>query len=309
MKKDAIHLAILVLLSGLVYFAHRELRASGQSPARQPEASAPEETQPPTVSRVEFITPRNEEPLRARFVEEIPPPRGFTRGSSPEESFSRWLRRLPIKQGNPPVRLFNGRKKTNQMAHAAVIDLDVGSKDLQQCADAVIRLRAEFLHSRDRVAEIAFNFTSGHRAEYSKWMEGFRPSIDGNEVRWRRSSERDASYLNFRKYLETVFIYAGTYSLSREMMPVRESDKADIGDVFIRGGFPGHAAIIVDLAVNPETGARAFLLAQSFMPAQDIHILKNLGDTRFDPWYLLGGSSELRTPEWTFQWSDLRSFR
>ena len=309
MKKDAVQLFILALLCAFIYLVQRELRASGQEPALLPEASIQEQIPPPGIGEAYLIVPRNEVALKARVVGEILPPRGFTRASPTPNSFPEWLRKLPIKQGNPPVRLFDGREKFNQSAHAAVIDLDVGSKDLQQCADAVIRLRAEFLYSSNRVAEIAFNFTSGDRADYSRWIEGFRPSIDGNEVSWSRSAERDDSYVAFRKYLETVFIYAGSYSLSKEMTPVRDLESSKIGDVFIQGGFPGHAAIIVDLAVNPETGERAFLLAQSFMPAQDIHILKNPGDRQFDPWYRLGGPGELPTPEWTFQWSDLRSFR
>ena len=48
-----------------------------------------------------------------------------------------------------------------------------------------------------------------------------------------------------------------------------------IGDVFIKGGFPGHAVVVLDMAENDRTGQRVFLLAQSYMPAQDIHIMKN----------------------------------
>ena len=43
-----------------------------------------------------------------------------------------------------------------------------------------------------------------------------------------------------------------------------------IGDVLIQGGSPGHAVIVVDMAENPATGEKLYLLAQSYMPAQDI---------------------------------------
>ena len=44
------------------------------------------------------------------------------------------------------------------------------------------------------------------------------------------------------------------------------------GDVFIKGGSPGHAVIVVDVAIYPQTGKTVFLLAQSYMLAQQIHI-------------------------------------
>ena len=58
-----------------------------------------------------------------------------------------------------------------------------------------------------------------------------------------------------------------------------------IGDVFIIGGSPGHAVIVVDMAVNPETHEKVFLLAQSYMPAQQIQLLKNNNDPDLSPWY------------------------
>ncbi len=78
----------------------------------------------------------------------------------------------------------------------------------------------------------------------------------------------------------------------------------EIGDVFIQGGSPGHAVIVVDLVVNSTTGEKRFLLAQSYMPAQDIHVLKNPNST--DSWYSM--SEVIETPEWTFRSSDLKRF-
>ena len=80
-----------------------------------------------------------------------------------------------------------------------------------------------------------------------------------------------------------------------------------IGDVFLQGGFPGHG-VVVDLAFNPDRNDIIFLIAQSFMPAQEIHILKNWEDIAISPWYKLQSSDKLYTPEWIFEWEDLKRF-
>ena len=86
-------------------------------------------------------------------------------------------------------------------------------------------------------------------------------------------------------------------------------DDIRIGDVFIQGGFPGHAILVVDLAISETTGRIAIMLAQSYMPAQDIHILLNPASRRKQPWYIAGDDDTLYTPEWTFEWTDLKRFQ
>lgn len=135
----------------------------------------------------------------------IPPPAGFQREPVSSGSFAEWLRNLPLKKGRPAVRLYDGRLKANQTAHAAVVDIDTGSKDLQQCADAVIRLRAEYLYSQRDIQGLHFKFTSGDAVRFSRWSEGFRPLVRGNRVSWEKSASPDASYQSFRSYPNTVF--------------------------------------------------------------------------------------------------------
>ncbi len=238
----------------------------------------------------------------------IPPPEGFQRTETPAGAFAHWLRHLPLKQEGTPVCLYDGRMKPNQQAHYAVIDIDTGTGDLQQCADAVIRLRAEYLYSQRNIPAIHFNFTSGDEASFSRWISGHRPVVNGNRVTWGPQAERDGSYASFRAYLKTVFTYAGTYSLNEELKPRHRDNQMEIGDVFIQGGFPGHAVIVVDMARNPRTGEKAFLLAQSYMPAQDMHILKNPCDSRLSPWYRIPLEHTVQTPEWIFRKTDLRCF-
>jgi hypothetical protein len=247
-------------------------------------------------------------PAERTIASEIPPPEGFQHTVETGGSFATWLRNLPLKPEESPVLLYDGDTKANQNVHVAVIDIDTGKRDLQQCADAVIRLRAEYLYSRGRFEEIHFNFTSGDEASFIHWASGYRPSVSGNRVSWAKTAVADTSYSNFRNYLATVFMYAGSYSLSRELAGRRDPANIRIGDVFIQGGFPGHAVIVVDMAENTSTDEKVFLIAQSFMPAQDIHILKNPTDGDLSPWYRIPQGNDFPTPEWMFRSTDLKYF-
>ena len=209
--------------------------------------------------------------LAARF----PAPAGFQRVAAAPGSFATWLRGLPLKPAGAPVLLFNGAPKFRQDVHAAVIDIDVGTRDLQQCADAAMRLRAEWLYAMNRPGEIAFNDTgSAKPIAFSRWAAGDRPRPSGRALAWSRSATPDASYASFRRYMDTVFTWAGTHSLERELTAVPIADIAP-GDLFIKGGFPGHAVLVADVA-RSAAGETRFLLLQSFMPAQQIHVLKNM---------------------------------
>ena len=81
---------------------------------------------------------------------------------------------------------------------------------------------------------------------------------------------------------------------------------AEAGDVFIQGGFPGHAVLVADVAEDAG-GRRVFLLLQSFMPAQDVHVLAN-PTSPGTPWYPALANGDFDTPEWRFSRSDLRRF-
>ncbi len=217
-----------------------------------------------------------------------PPPTGFARVPVEPQSFAEWLRGLPMKSSGTAVLLHTGAQKWRQDVHAGVVDIDVGQRDLQQCADAVMRLRAEWLYSLGRKSDIAFNDTQGKRLRFS--------------------SRSKQDYPGFRKYMDFVFAYAGTYSLERELAEV-DVDDIRAGDVFIKGGFPGHAVLVTDVVANPATGEKRFLLMQSYMPAQDIHVLKNPASADGSPWYSTTFGATLVTPEWQFSRLQLRRWR
>jgi hypothetical protein len=222
-------------------------------------------------------------------------------------SFGNWLRNIPLKPGKPEVRLYNGQRKVNQNAHHAVVDIDVSKKDLQQCADAVMRLRGEYLFSVQDFERIHFNFTNGFRFDYPTWRKGGRVKVSGSQVNWVNQQRIDTTHSSFRDFMEIAFTYCGTASLSKEVKKIPMAE-LQAGDMFIKGGSPGHAVIVMDVAQDVRTGRKIFLLAQSYMPAQDIHILKNPNNDRLSPWYPADFSGLLVTPEWTFTQEELRRF-
>jgi hypothetical protein len=268
----------------------------GQLEAEQPGQLEPEHKEKTAQINQEGST------LEERFLA----PEGYERVVAGENSFGRYLRTLPLKPHGSKVKYYNGEIK-NRDVYEAVVDLDVGNRDLQQCADAVIRLRAEYLFQEKRYDDIHFNFTNGFTAAYSKWRDGYRIVVQGNNTGWVKTGSYSAEYQDFRKYLDIVFAYAGTLSLAQELVPVKTEDM-QIGDVFIQGGSPGHCVIVVDMAENLETGEKIFMLAQSYMPAQNIQVLKNPDNTAISPWYSLDFGDVLHTPEWIFNKEDLKRF-
>ncbi len=236
-------------------------------------------------------------------------PDNFQRTKENKNSFSEYLRQLPLKPHGAEVMLYNGKTKPNNNIYVAVVDMEIGYKDLHQCADAIMRLRAEYLWNQKRYKDIHFNFTNGFRVDYSKWMEGKRIVVKGNKSYWIKKSNASNTYQDFWNYMELIFTYAGTLSLSKELESV---DIADLraGDVFIWGGAPGHAVLVVDIAKNLDTNEKIFLLAQSYMPAQEIQILQNPNNPELSPWYFATDiKEEIITPEWTFNIRDLKRFK
>lgn len=242
--------------------------------------------------------------IETRFT----PPKGYYRKAEEKRSFGHYLRDIPLKPHGSPVLYYNGEEKANHDIYSGVVAMDIGKKDLQQCADAVMRLRAEYLYKTGQAKKIHFNFTSGYTAHFNVWMQGHKIAVKGNQVHLEHSKEANHTYESFRQYMELVFSYAGTLSLSKEMNKIDYND-LEAGDVLIQGGSPGHAVIVVDVAEN-DNGKKMYLLAQSYMPAQDIQILNNPMDKNISPWYELDTSEDMiETPQWKFTTSNLKRFR
>lgn len=231
-------------------------------------------------------------------------PEGFTRDEAKEGSFTAFLRGYAVKEAEAPVLLYDKREKGNQSAHVAVLKLPLEQEDLQQCADSVMRVYAEYFYHEKKYDQIAFHFTNGFLAEYTKWQQGYRIAVNGNQVTWVKQKGYDDSYETFQSYLRMVFSYAGTLSMEQEAKAITPKELR-VGDVFLHGGSPGHVVMVLDICEN-ERGEKAFLLGQGYMPAQEFHILKNPMHEE-DPWYYETELSyPLTTPEYTFEEGSLK---
>ncbi len=274
-----------------------------QSPANSKPESVQTHSENPNQEKSVIIDNESGLKLSTRFT----PPKDYVRTNISSDGFGNYLRHLPLKPFGVEAKLYNG-STIPMYGYIGVVDLPIGKKDLHQCADAVMHLRARYFYEKEQHDSIQFNFTNGMAVNYGKWKQGYRIKISGNNTSWVKRASAESNESVFWNYLEMIFMYAGTLSLSKELK-ARDPQKMQIGDVFIQGGSPGHAIIVLDMAVNPKTGNKVFMLGQSYMPAREIQVLINPNNALISPWYELNSSDDLLdTPDWTFDWSDLKHF-
>ncbi|RAJ08175.1 uncharacterized protein DUF4846 [Chitinophaga skermanii] len=237
-------------------------------------------------------------------IEAIPIPKGYTRLA--DHAFAKWLLQVQLKKDRT-VYLYNGEKKEDQASQYAVLNIPIGKEDLQQCADAVIRLRAEYLYNKQDVERIAFHATDGTLIAYTAWLKGQSFQLKHNKLVATKVAARPDTRETFEKYLRFVFMYAGTHSLAKELKPVN-IQQIQPGDVFVQGSFPGHAMIVMSVAQNPR-GEKIYMLAQGYTPAQSIHVVRNRIGGIEQPWYKAEEFGTVITPGWTFLQKHLMRFQ
>lgn len=225
-------------------------------------------------------------------IGEINLPEGYSRVEVQKGSFAEWLRNFPLRKNNT-VYLYNGQPVYDQSLHYAVLDISTGTKDLQQCADAIMRLRGEYYFSRKEYDKILFG--------EGKEQMSFEKLIRNADV-----TEKNSHPL-FMQFIEKVFINCGTYTVDAMSNPIPLSGMQP-GDMFVKAGSPGHAMIVVDAATNV-AGTKIYMLAQSYMPAQDMHIVINPINTALSPWYEVTDDKKITTPGWVFEKGQLKRWK
>ena len=245
-------------------------------------------------------TPPPVDDLASRF----PTPTGLTRIDEATGSFAAFLRTLPLAAAGTKVLSYSGGtvREGDDTRVAAAVAIDIGTADLQQCADSVLRMHAEWRWARgDR--DVSYRAAAGLEMPFSRWARGDRPIAHGSSLAWGpRARPTEPDHGAFRRYLDDVFAWANTGSIARDARKIELADLAP-GDFFVLPGGPGHAVLVLDLA-RGEGGRRAVLLGQGFMPAQSFHVLRSKGSA----WFPIDeGAGGIDTPFWDpFPWSSLR---
>ena len=228
--------------------------------------------------------PRN----RSR-IGEISVPRGYERVSVDPDSFGEFIRDFPLQKRGSHMKYYNGDLAYGQYFGYAVLDLPMLA-NTEQCADAVMRMRAEYLWNKGLYRSVHFH------------------SVSGKDQKYCGNADRKA----FEKYLRGVFDNSNTSSLRREMKPKAVENIAP-GDVFVYEspgtGSYGHAVLVVDVAINKKTGKKAIMLAQSSTPALTMHIIRDFFHPILSPWVVLEDASDgFSISGIHFEMSDLRSW-
>lgn len=221
-------------------------------------------------------------------IGDIRPPLGYERVDLPNGSFGAFIREFPLKERGSHMHYYDGSLAYGQYFGYAVLDLPMIS-GIEQCADGVMRIRAEYLYGAGRYVSIHFH------------------SVDGKDMHYRGGADRNA----LEKYLRQVYGSANTASLRREMKPRDLHDIAP-GDVLVYEARSartyGHAVLVADVAVNRRTGKKAVMLVQSSTPALTMHVIRDILHPVRSPWVILDpeddgifisgirfGNSDLRT--------------
>jgi hypothetical protein len=242
--------------------------------------------------------------VRTRFI----PPPGYIREPADETSYTDFLLNLQLLPHGSPVKYYDGTPKPNDDIYVAVVAIDVGLEDLQQAPEICVRLRGEYLFKQQQYNKISFTISNHKHISYVDWVEGLKMIIDGKTY-WTKSPTDADRYVTFKRYLEFIFTHGDIETLLDDVQ--RGSlDRILPGDMFIQITRPGHVVIVLDVAENPDTGDRVFLLAQSYKPAQSLHVLVNPGNEKLSPWYSTSDiDDKILTPEFIFYKRDLRRFR
>jgi hypothetical protein len=216
-------------------------------------------------------------------------------------SWEYFLQHLPVTEG--VILDYKGNPIANQSKQAGIVAFDVGTRDLQQCADALMRLRAEYLFAQERYPAIGFHFTDGQYYSFEDYCNGKRPVARGNSVQFIRSAPVLISHKALRDYLDIVYTWAGTISLYNHLKPAKDFG---VGVIIITPGSPGHCCIIVDEKVSG-SGERLFKLVEGYTPAQTMYVVSNPYNASINPWYALKKGT-ITTASYQFDDYALRTF-
>ncbi len=247
--------------------------------------------------------------LKAQYtIGSIPvPDSGYVRVTLNENAFGDWLRDLPLKPQGSPVYDYRGRtyKSKDDTTIAAVVDMDISGRRLEQCMDILIRLYAQYLWENNRAADLELPLPGGYRLRWEDWMNGIRPVFQGIKVTHKKTADADHSYHQYQSYLRTVYAESHTQQFYYQYERIMPGD-LQIGDFFVLKGSKSHAVMVVDMAIGP-AGETYALIGHGDTPACEFYLLNYNKSQKWIP--LDPGESPLPLPiRRKMTWDGLRRF-
>ena len=313
LNKSATSASASAFASASTEFATPSLSASATATLQETKTPAPLETT--TATPGPTPTPKPSYPvgliinkpgmtISGRFI----PPKGFERADAAIGSYASWLRAMKLKPDGTIAKMWNGAAKNNN-AYAAVLDMNIGTNNLQQGVETAIRLNAEYKFNAGKSEAIVYHFVSGFSFSWDKWRQGGRVTVKGSMVNWTNTTKADSSAKTLQEFLQTQFNYTNIHSITAyDLVSVKPED-AQPGDLFVN--YNGAVAVIADIAINASSGEKCLLLVSGFTPAQQPQVLNNLGNAAISPWFQApkAPSGELKTSEFTYDWKQLMRFK
>lgn len=241
----------------------------------------------------------------------IETPENYDRIAFSEDTYEYYLQNYPLHTADKKVMKYDGYEKLYECYVGVVVsDLNIAI-DMIHGEHIIQFLRANFLFQNKRYDKINYCYDDGRRITFDQWGAGGRFVLKNSEYIIDTIASKDYSYESFKLYMKELYSKSTTQSLTMDTKYLQVSD-INIGDVFVQPkeyNGPGHAVLVMDAAINSETGEKLVLLAQGFTPSQNIHILKNPYDESISPWYRVDDESPyFATAQWTFRKKHIRRF-
>lgn len=143
------------------------------------------------------------------------------------------------------------------------------SSELRECADAVIGMKLGYEYERLNEEQDSIKFTLANDKEIQYNLDGTYSFWNGNEVMTKKNKDLDKG---FNEWLNNVFAYSNTGSLTKNLMPMNDINDLQPGDVLTLHPDPltgfGHTMVLMEiLEIPPGSGNRHYRIGGSTSPA------------------------------------------